>query len=197
VVIDIALYWNPVQKSLPEGGRMPVTFSDVNTLDREPFVALLGPLFEQSPWVAAAAWPARPFASLTHLHDTLCSVMYAAPLDQQVALIRAHPDLVGRAALAGTLTPESSNEQAAAGLDRLSPEEIAAFTALNAAYHARFGFPFVICVRENRKAGILAGFNARLDHTRDEEIATALGEIAKISYLRLMDRVRDDTNREG
>jgi len=171
---------------------MPVTVSDVNMLDREQFVALLGPLFEQSPWIAAEAWPARPFTSLTHLHDTLCAVMYAAPVEQQVALIRAHPDLVGKAALAGTLTPDSRSEQAAAGLDRLSPEEIAAFTEMNAAYHARFGFPFVICVRENKKAGILAGFNARLNHTRDEEIATALGEIAKISHLRLMDRVHDD-----
>lgn len=174
---------------------MPVTISDVNTLDQELFVALLGPLFEQSPWIAAEAWHARPFTSVAHLHDTLRAVMEGAPLGQQVALIRAHPDLVGRAALAGTLTPDSRSEQTAVGLDRLSPVEIATFTKLNGAYWERFGFPFVICARENKKAGILAGFRERLNHTRNEEIATALGEIAKISRLRLLDRIRDDGSR--
>jgi 2-oxo-4-hydroxy-4-carboxy-5-ureidoimidazoline decarboxylase len=172
---------------------MQITIAEVNMLDQERFVALLGPLFEQSPWIAADAWPRRPFASLHELHGALCSVMYRATPKQQVALIQAHPDLVGRAARAGTLTPESRGEQASAGLDQLSPEEIAAFMEMNRAYHERFGFPFVICVRENRKAAILAGFRARLDHARGDEIRTALGEIAKISHLRLLDRVRSDT----
>lgn len=172
---------------------MPATVSDLNTLDQEEFVALLGPLFEQSPWIAAETWQVRPFMSLPHLHDALSAVMYGAAVERQIALIRAHPDLVGRAARAGTLTPDSQGEQASAGLDRLSPEEVATFTEMNDAYQERFGFPFVICVRENKKAGILAGFRERQSHTRDEEIATALGEIAKISYLRLLDRVRDGT----
>ncbi len=118
--------------------------------------------------------------------------MYHAPRERQIALIRDHPDLVGRAALAGTLTPESSSEQASAGLDRLSPEEIATFTRLNQEYHERFGFPFVICVRENKKEGILTGFTARLNNTREQEIRTALDEIAKICSLRLRDLVSED-----
>jgi OHCU decarboxylase len=113
-------------------------------------------------------------------------------VEQQVALIQAHPDLVGQAALAGTLTPESTSEQASVGLDRLSPEEIATFTRLNQTYHGRFGFPFVICVRENKKESILAGFATRLHNSRQREIETALGEIAKIGWFRLRDLVHAD-----
>ncbi len=166
-----------------------LTVAQTNTLDREAFVAALGPLFEGSPWIAAEAWPARPFSDLDQLHAALCRVMYEAPPERQVALIRAHPDLVGKAALAGTLTPESTREQAAAGLDRLTPEEIATFSRYNQAYKEKFGFPFVICARENKKESILAGFERRLGNTREQEISTALGEIAKISYLRLRDAV--------
>src|SRR5690348_13223630 len=101
-----------------------VSTRDVNALDREAFVALLGAVFEQSPWIAADAWHARPFASLTRLHEALCTVMGGAPVERQIALIRAHPDLVGTAARAGTLTPDSRGEQASAGLDRLTREEI-------------------------------------------------------------------------
>jgi OHCU decarboxylase len=118
--------------------------------------------------------------------------MFAAPEDEQVALLRAHPDLVGRAARAGTLSPASTGEQAAAGLDRLSPEEIATFDRLNQEYQARFGFPFVICARENKHDSILAGFAARLPHTRAQEVRIALGEVAKIGALRLRDLIRDD-----
>src|SRR5437763_2381179 len=166
-----------------------MTIDEINTLDQEAFVAVLGSLFEGSPWIAAEAWRGRPFESIAHLHSALCDVMDHASTEQQVALIRAHPDLVGKAALAGTLTPESTREQASAGLDRLSPEEIATFTRLNQAYKDRFDFPFVICARENKTYSIMAGFTRRLDHSRTEEIATALGEIAKISYLRLPDKV--------
>src|SRR5438477_8131107 len=97
---------------------------EVNALNQDEFVATLGSLFERSPWIARDAWHARPFDNVTRLHDALCNVMYDAPLDKKLGLIRAHPDLVGRAALAGTLTPESNREQASAGLDNLSPEEI-------------------------------------------------------------------------
>ncbi len=149
----------------------------------------LGSLFEGPPWIVARAWHARPFTSPEHLHQVLCEVMYNAPVEQQVVLISVHPDLVGRAALAGTLGRESTSEQASAGLDRLSPEEIAIFTRLNQAYRDRFGFPFVICARENKKDSILAGFNARLRNSRDHEIETALGEVAKICYFRLRDLI--------
>jgi OHCU decarboxylase len=119
----------------------------------------------------------------------MCAVVAAAPLEERLALIGAHPDLVGRAALAGTLTPASAGEQAAAGLDRLDPEEIAMFAQLNAAYTQRFGFPFIVCVRENKKDAIIAGLRARVGNDRATEIATALGEIAKIARLRLLDAV--------
>ena len=166
-----------------------LTLQEVNALDQESFVATLGSLFEGSPWIVRQTWYARPFASLTELHQALTAVMYSAPIEQQIALIHAHPDLVGRAALAGTLTPESTSEQASVGLNRLSPKEIATFTQLNQTYRDRFGFPFVICVRENKKETILAGFAARLPHSRSREIETALDEIAKICWYRLCDTV--------
>ena len=167
-----------------------VTIAELNAADRARFVAALGHIFEHSPWVAAEAFAHRPFAGADDLHRAMCTVVAAAPLEDRVALIAAHPDLVGRAALAGTLTPASQAEQSAAGLDRLDPEEIAMFADLNAAYQARFGFPFVMCVRENKKAGIIAGLYARVGNERTAEIATALGEIAKIARLRLADLVR-------
>ncbi|MDQ5823128.1 MAG: 2-oxo-4-hydroxy-4-carboxy-5-ureidoimidazoline decarboxylase [Chloroflexota bacterium] len=164
-----------------------MTIEEVNSLDREQFVGRLGFLFEGSPWIAEQAWHARPFASPDDLHQALCRVMYGAAQEQQVSLIRAHPDLVGRAALSGSLTPESTREQASAGLDRLTPEEVATFGRLNSEYKARFDFPFVVCARENKKDSILAGFASRMNNSRNEEISTALREISKIAYLRLMD----------
>jgi 2-oxo-4-hydroxy-4-carboxy-5-ureidoimidazoline decarboxylase len=170
-----------------------LTLREVNSFDLDTFVARLGSLFEGPPWIVAAAWHARPFSSRDHLHSALCTMMNAASVEKKVALIQAHPDLVGRAALTGTLSPASTGEQAAAGLDRLSPEEIATFTHLNQAYHERFGFPFVICARENKKESILAGFAQRLHNSRDQEVEIALGEIAKICAFRLRDLLPADT----
>lgn len=170
-----------------------LTLQQINALDQESFVRSLASLFEGPPWIVREGWNARPFASIVELHRALCDVMYQAPIERQVALIQAHPDLVGRAALAGTLTSESANEQSSAGLDRLSPEEIATFTRLNQDYHDRFGFPFVICVRENKKESILEGFATRLHHARSTEIETALGEIAKICWFRLRAIVPEDS----
>src|SRR6201999_1392818 len=116
------------------------------------------------------------------LYEALVAAMYAAPEAQRVELIRAHPDLGERVAV---LTQASRSEQAGAGLDRLSPEEYERFMAVNAAYRERFGFPFVICVREHTRASILANADARLTHSREQEVATALAEIAKIARLRL------------
>ena len=166
-----------------------IALSNLNELDREASTAELAQIFEHSPWVADAAWAARPFASVEELHGAMCAAMEAAGAEKHEALIAAHPDLVGQAALAGTLTPSSTHEQASAGLSRLSAEEVARFNAANAAYRARFGFPFVICARENKKAAILAGFDTRLGNTREQEIATALGEICKIAWYRLADAV--------
>src|SRR5829696_5562423 len=105
-----------------------LTLANINVMSRDKFVAALGPLFEGSPWIAAATWPARPFASIDQLHQALCATMYAAPVEQQIALIQAHPDLAGKAALAGELTAESTREQSSAGLSQLAPAEYAAFT---------------------------------------------------------------------
>ena len=167
-----------------------ITLQEINSFAQSQFIEALGPLFEGPPWIVEDAWQRRPFALLNDLYQTLCTIMYEAPVEQQVELLRAHPDLVGRAALAGTLSPSSTDEQAAAGLGNLSPQEIATFTRSNAAYAERFGFPFVICARENKKESILAGFASRLQHTREQEIAIALAEVAKICALRFQARMR-------
>jgi OHCU decarboxylase len=159
----------------------------INELDRATFVKRFGPLFEHSPWVAEAAWRDRPFGSREELHEALVAAMYAAPRERKLALIRAHPDLAGKAAIEGTLTERSRREQASAGLDRLTPDEFDAFTRTNAAYRERFGFPLVICVREHTKESILRVAAERLRNTEDEEMRAALEEIAKIARLRLED----------
>lgn len=139
-------------------------------------------LFEHSPWVEERA-DARP--SSGDRHADLMAVVYSATPEEQLALIRAHPELAGKAAVDGTLTEASAAEQASAGLDRLTQSEFDRFHALNAAYREKFGFPFIICVRLTDKAGILAAMERRLTNDRHTEIATALDEIGKIVRLRL------------
>ena len=136
-----------------------LAMSDVNALDRQAFVARFGALFEDSPWIAAEAWDSRPWSSPEALHAAMLEGVARASQERQLALIQAHPDLVGRAALAGTLSKASTAEQRAAGLDpdALTADEIARFQEANAAYQAKFGFPFVICARENTKDAIVAG----------------------------------------
>lgn len=168
---------------------MKLPLAQLNLLSREEFVRIVGPVFEHSPWIAAATWPQRPFASVTALHQALCQTVDTADETRQLTLIRAHPDLVGRLALAGELTRESTSEQASAGLDKLSPEEIMLFQTNNAAYKEKFGFPFVICARLNKKEAILKGFQARLQNSRPQEIQAALAEIFKIARLRLDDAI--------
>ena len=164
-----------------------MTLAQLNSVSREEFVRIVGPMFEHSPWIAEAAWPKRPFASVEALHATLCEIVRAASEEKQLALIRAHPDLVGKLALAGQLTRESTGEQASAGLDRLTAEEVELFQQNNAAYKEKFGFPFIICARLNKKEAILNGFKVRLNNSREQEIQAALGEIFKIAELRLRD----------
>ncbi len=166
-----------------------LSVAELNACSREDFVRVIGPVFEHSPWIAEATWAKRPFNDLDGLHQSLCRTVSNSSREKQVELIQAHPDLVGRAALAGTLTSQSTSEQAAAGLDRLTPAEIATFQKSNRAYRDKFGFPFVICARLNKKEAILSGFSTRLEHSRPKEIETALGEIYKIAYLRLRDIV--------
>jgi 2-oxo-4-hydroxy-4-carboxy-5-ureidoimidazoline decarboxylase len=139
-------------------------------------------LFEHSPWVEERA-DARPSSGDRHA-DLMAVVRNASP-EEQVALIRAHPELAGKAAIDGSLTEASAAEQASAGLDRLTPAEYEQFHALNAAYRERFGFPFIICVRLTDKAGILAAMKRRLGNDRETEIATAIDQIGEIVRLRL------------
>ena len=157
---------------------------EVLDFDRDAFVARFGSLYEHSPWVAENAW--RPhFDGVDDLAESLRDAMYAAPRDAQLALIRAHPDLGEKV---GALTEHSRDEQAGLGLDRLPRAQYERFMATNAAYRTKFGIPFVVCVREHASAeSILADADARLRNTREQEIATALGEIAKIARLRLDD----------
>jgi OHCU decarboxylase len=166
-----------------------LSLADLNALTRAEFVRIVGPVFEHSPWIAELAWVKKPFSNFEELLRELCVTVENAGVEKQLALIRAHPDLVGRAALAGTLTRESTGEQASAGLNQLSAEEVAWFQKNNAAYKEKFGFPFVICARLNKKEAILAGFEVRLKNTASQEIQAALREIFKIAELRLRDLV--------
>ncbi len=150
-------------------------------------MAELGSLFEHSPWVAEAAWQRRPFAGVAELHAALEAALREAPRGRQIELIRAHPELAGREAQGHTLTRESTSEQASAGLDRLTADELEALTRLNRSYRERFGFPLIVCVREHTKDSIIAWGAARLEHSREQEIGIALDEIAKIARLRLVD----------
>jgi 2-oxo-4-hydroxy-4-carboxy-5-ureidoimidazoline decarboxylase len=174
---------------------MPVnvttSLAELNAMDEAGFVAVCGPLFEHSPWIAARTWRRRPFPTLAALHKELVATVQQAARQEQLALISAHPDLVGRLAREGKLSRNSTAEQAAAGLSKLSAGEVAVFERYNREYRAKFDLPFVICARENRKEAILAAFPVRLAHTREQEIATALAEIGTIARFRLRDAVTE------
>ncbi len=162
-----------------------IPLATLNKLPAPDFSQRLGNIYEHAPWVAAAVAAMRPFATIADLYAALRSAMHQASAEERRALVRGHPDLAGKAARAGALTPESTGEQASAGLDRLSEAEFAAFHRLNDAYCAKFGFPFIICVRRYTKDLILAGFEKRLAHAPEVELATALEEIDRIAALRL------------
>jgi len=157
----------------------------LNAADRAAFTRSLGAIFEQSPWVAERAWARRPYATVRDLHASMVAAVGEAPVKDRVTLLRAHPDLAGKAALAGAMSEHSVAEQAAAGLDRLTAEEYERFHRLNTAYREQFGFPFIIAVRHHDKAGILAAFERRLGHSREQEIEAALAQVAEIAWLRL------------
>jgi 2-oxo-4-hydroxy-4-carboxy-5-ureidoimidazoline decarboxylase len=168
-----------------------MTLDELNCCTFEDFVAAVGFTFERSPWIAAEAAQARPFATVDALHAQMVEAVAAAPEEKRIALIAAHPDLAGRVAREGRLTPASRGEQASAGLANLTPEEIARFDHLNSVYRERFGFPFVICARERDKSSILNELERRVRNERATESAIALAEIAKIARLRLRDAISD------
>ena len=146
------------------------------------FVARFGGVYEHSPWIAEDAArngpPADPAAAMRAIVD-------AAPRAAQLVLLRAHPDLAGRLAVAGELTADSSAEQAGAGLDRCTPGEFAEFQELNARYRDRFGFPFILAVRGHDRASILAAFRRRIDNEPETEFREALGQVHRIAALRI------------
>jgi OHCU decarboxylase len=171
--------------------QVKASLAELNARDEAGFVAVCGPLFEHSPWIAARTWKRRPFPTLAALHEELVATVQQATRQEQLALIAAHPDLVGRLAREGRLSRSSAAEQAAAGLSALSASEIDLFERCNREYRDKFDLPFIICARENRKEAILAAFPARLAHTREQEIAASLAEIGKIARLRLRDAVTE------
>jgi 2-oxo-4-hydroxy-4-carboxy-5-ureidoimidazoline decarboxylase len=157
----------------------------INALDAPAFVAALGGIFEHSPWVAERAYARRPFASVEALHAAMLDVVQRAGRDAQLALIRAHPELAGRAMIASTLTADSTSEQSGAGLDRCTPADYAALVALNSRYNAKFGFPFILAVKGLDRAGVIAEFARRVECDVATEFAEALAQIARITGFRL------------
>lgn len=153
-------------------------------MSREAFVARLAGIYEHSPWVAERSFLARPFASVEQLHAAMQGAMMKARPTEQMALIRSHPELLGKLE-AAELTESSRAEQAGAGLDRCTPGQKARMQELNAAYREKFGFPFIVAVRGLDWAGIIARIEPRLANTREAELATALAEIGKIARFRL------------
>lgn len=162
-----------------------VTLHALNGLPPAEFRDILSGVFERSPWVAEAVESRRPFADRAALHVAMTQAVAAAPRAAKLALLRAHPDLAGKAAQIGALTEDSAREQKGAGLDRLTPAQMQAIAHNNAAYRARFGFPFIICVRNHDRDAIFAAFERRLGNTAEAEFATALREVYEIARLRL------------
>ena len=172
---------------------MPLTLEQLNAASPAEALALLDGLYEHSPWIAEQALAQRPFRSLAHLKHALAQVVRTAELDAQLALIRAHPELAGKAMVAKSLTAESTNEQSKAGLTQCTPEEFERIQQLNAAYNERFGFPFILAVRGPRGKGlpkqeIIDTFARRLDNHPEFELAEALRNIHRIAEIRLGDK---------
>ncbi|MDF2232659.1 2-oxo-4-hydroxy-4-carboxy-5-ureidoimidazoline decarboxylase [Albimonas sp. CAU 1670] len=157
-------------------------------MPRDAFVATFGGVYEHSPWVAERAWDqglGEETATAGGLSGALHAQVTAASHAERLALLRAHPDLAGKLALAGGLTAESSAEQAGAGLDQCTPEELAEFQDLNARYQARFGFPYILAVKGRRREQILENFRARVDEEPEAEFEEAIEQVRRIALLRL------------
>jgi 2-oxo-4-hydroxy-4-carboxy-5-ureidoimidazoline decarboxylase len=159
--------------------------SAINSMDRAAFVEKFGGIFEKSPWVAEKAWDKKPFASIDEMHMAMVSVVKYAPLPSQLMLLQNHPDLAGKEAQAGAMTSSSVSEQASAGLNALSKAEMTRISELNAAYKAKFGFPFIIAVRMHTKEGIFFDFGQRLSNDTQTEYANDLQNVYAITRLRL------------
>lgn len=166
-----------------------LSLEQVNALSPEDFVAVFGDIAEHSPWVAEKAAQARPFVDPNAVAEAFVDVVLTAGDPEKLALVRAHPDLAGRAAVAGDLAEESRREQAAAGLNQLTAEEFARFSTLNDAYRERFRFPFILAVKGAGKHDILRSFEQRIDNDPEAEFANAVRQVAQIVAFRIDERV--------
>ncbi|WNZ25934.1 2-oxo-4-hydroxy-4-carboxy-5-ureidoimidazoline decarboxylase [Leptolyngbya sp. NK1-12] len=161
------------------------SITELNQSNQDAFVAALGSVFENTPSIAAQAWEQRPFADVNDLHQKMVAVVQKLSTADQLALICAHPDLGSRVKMAEA----SVKEQAGVGLDRLSPDEYERFQQLNHSYREKFGFPFIIAVKNHTRESILAAFEQRLLNAQSVELQQALAEIAAISRFRLLDLI--------
>jgi 2-oxo-4-hydroxy-4-carboxy-5-ureidoimidazoline decarboxylase len=166
-------------QEFPLGGHAVVTDSQAH------FLATYEALFEHSPWVVERTWPLRPFPDAEALHGAFRQVLSELSIEDKLRLIRAHPELADRVAIAQGLTDSSATEQATAGLDRLTIGDFGQFQALNAAYRSKFAFPFIICARLYGKDQILSAMRVRLQRSPAEELGEAIGQISQIVRLRL------------
>lgn len=166
------------------------SLDNLNTMSPADFTAALGAIFEHSPWVAERAAAKRPFASVEQLHAAMADAVRNASEEERIQLIRAHPELAGKAAVRGELTEESTREQKGAGLDQCSAEEFAKLQDLNSRYNEKFGFPFVIAVKGHNRQSILQNFERRLGNERDVEAKECIEQIIRIGGFRLADAVQ-------
>jgi 2-oxo-4-hydroxy-4-carboxy-5-ureidoimidazoline decarboxylase len=167
-----------------------MTMHEVDRMSQDAFETAFGWIFEHSPWVAERTWPKRPFGSLQTLHARMIATVEEASTDEQVALIRAHPDLGARARMSAA----SSAEQSGAGLDRLTQEEFDRLHHLNSAYREKFGFPFIYAVKGSSRRDILEALDRRLGNRPEEERITALGQIYRIALFRLEETISCTTS---
>jgi 2-oxo-4-hydroxy-4-carboxy-5-ureidoimidazoline decarboxylase len=167
---------------------MSYSIADLNQMSQAALTEALGAVFEDTPAIARQTWHQRPFADRVDLHQKMVDVVRSLSQEEQLALIRAHPDLGSKAKMAGA----SIKEQTGAGLDQLTPSEYERFQALNQQYQAKFGFPFVIAVKDHTKISILDAFEQRLEHSIDLERAQALTEIVRIAEFRLFDWIEEE-----
>ena len=171
---------------------MQKNLSELNTCSKDDFVAVLANIFEYSPWIAEQAAAARPYAGVKALLAAMKDAVDRAPAEQQMTLIKAHPDLANKTQRAAGLTAESSAEQNSLGLDRLSDAEFEAFERVNNAYRTKFGFPYIVCVRRHTKDSVLRDFERRLPNDVATETQASINEICRIAALRLDQLVVSD-----
>ncbi len=167
------------------GGVETLTLERVNAMTPQAFLTALGGVFEYSPWIAERAFAARPFASVAGLHEAMVDAVRRAPRERQLALLNAHPELAGKEAQAGALTSSSTAEQASAGLNALSREEMDTLASWNRAYREKFGFPFIIAVRRHTKDSIFGELQRRLAGDPQTELSACLEQVFLITRLRL------------